>query len=147
MSCPMREFLITELDHQIKTVDLKRVKSPSGEPRKDEVVAGELSDDMKKLYAVVDSFQAALIHQYTVSRDQLQKMLKMPPNKVKPNGVLTKYALLFEKLEIILALFLHDIKEEFPETIGAKSITICRNWQVVYVPGDPLIELFSIHIF
>lgn len=137
----MQKFL-KSFSASIGAVDLSKIISPGAEPEKGETLIGELPDELKKFYVLVDADTAELNKLRDGAYDRIVQLHVVGRENFAPadQKFMSECALAYKRHELIDALFWQAVKEAFSEVVlatGHIAIILRKNWQVVACSAQP----------
>jgi hypothetical protein len=125
---------LADLSREIEEVVLDdKAPAPQDELKDDDIVAGVLPDDLKKLFVVLFRSDKELVGQCESTHERLEKMRAMSRDEVTPGheAFAFQHFLAHQRVNLIGELFWHGVREAFPYISGVASIDLRKNWMVV----------------
>ena len=115
------------LPMELSNIDAKELVEPGEEvdPRSD-VVVGEASDDLKRIYTLTEKLQEAGVRYSVDARFSKDNNLRSDAEK--------KVYELHDKLEALMRIFWITLKDDF-NLWGKDSVGIRKGWKVTYCKG------------
>jgi len=115
------------LPMELANIDAKELVEPGEEvdPRSD-VVVGEASDDLKRIYTLTEKLQEAGVRYSVDARFSKDNNLRSDAEK--------KVYELHDKLEALMRIFWITLKDDF-NLWGKDSVGIRKGWKVTYCKG------------
>ena len=115
------------LPMELANIDAKELVEPGEEvdPRSD-VVVGEASDDLKRIYTLTEKLQEAGVRYSVDARFSKDNNLRSDAEK--------KVYELHDKLEALMRIFWITLKDDF-NLWGKDSVGIRKGWKVTYKKG------------
>ena len=115
------------LPMELANIDAKELVEPGEEvdPRSD-VVVGEASDDLKRIYTLTEKLQEAGVRYSVDARFSKDNNLRSDAGK--------KVYELHDKLEALMRIFWITLKDDF-NLWGKDSVGIRKGWKVTYRKG------------
>ena len=115
------------LPMELENIDAKELDEPGEEvdPRSD-VVVGEASDDLKRIYTLTEKLQEAGVRYSVDARFSKDNNLRSDAEK--------KVYELHDKLEALMRIFWITLKDDF-NLWGKDSVGIRKGWKVTYCKG------------
>ena len=115
------------LPMELANIDAKELVEPGEEvdPRSD-VVVGEASDDLKRIYTLTEKLQEAGVRYSVDARFSKDNNLRSDAEK--------KVYELHDKLEALMRIFWITLKDDF-NLWGKDSVGIRKGWKVTYRKG------------
>jgi hypothetical protein len=145
------EQLLKDLLDRMGKVDLAAgIPIQMKEVEEGEVVAGILSDDLKRFFIVFNQMGDELANECEKAHGLVDKLLADPSiaDAAETKAVVLRHNSLHKRQDVLAELFWQGVKEQFPEAAAsADKIVLRKDWQVAMSreqSEDPLIELISL---